>query len=111
MDNGVGEDRGRRRCSEHMVTKGVVDRSKKVNGIVERTRRCGECGTLFKTFEMTDDKLAYKQAQHDTRVKGLKCDLKYYSNLVEAVQSWFEMELQIRGEMSAAMLYEGEEGD
>lgn len=84
------------RCQEHMVVDGQVERSKKMNGVVERTRRCGQCGSLFKTFEITDDKLAFGQAAHDKKVMDVKRELGFYKDIVEKVKRIYEAERLVR---------------
>lgn len=87
------------RCQEHMVADGEIVRSIKKNGLVERTRRCGECKSLFRTFEMTDDKVASERAEQDSLVMGLRRELEYYKGLARRVGQLHELERELAEEL------------
>lgn len=86
MDDSISEDKEWRRCSEHMVADGEVERSAKTDGIVKRVRRCKECGGLFNTFEMTEDQVARQNGEHDTEIRDLKRELKFYQDVARDVK-------------------------
>ncbi len=99
------------RCQEHVITDGQVERSMKMNGLVERTRRCWECGGLFKTFEMTDDNLARKQSAHDERMKDLKRELDHYKGIFGNVKAIIEDVETLKNDVLMEYEFGDEEGD
>lgn len=80
------------RCPEHLIVDGEVDRSRKMNGVVERTRRCEKCGSLFKTFELTQDQIDRQNRDHDIEIKDLKRELDFYREGIDLVKRVWEGE-------------------
>lgn len=78
------------RCLEHMVADGQIERSIKKGGMVERTRRCGECGSLFKTTEITDEMMADIEREHNAMVNELGRELKFYGKVFTDTKAIFE---------------------
>ena len=78
------------RCPEHMVADGGVERSVKEVGNVVRTRRCDKCGSLFKTFEMTEDNVGFQLAGQEERVMKLKRELEFYGRVFTDTKAIFE---------------------
>ena len=78
------------RCSEHKVVDGQVERSMKKGAVVERTRRCGQCGSLFKTREITEDLEAHWKRERDVVIQDLKRELEFYGQVFTDTKEIFE---------------------
>lgn len=87
------------RCSEHVVADGEVDRSKKMDGVVERTRRCKECGRLFKTYEMTGDQIDRQNAEHNMEIRDLKRELDFYKELAGLMNQVYDLEEEVKNSL------------
>lgn len=98
-------------CPEHVVADGDIERSKKMNGVVERTRRCSECFSLFKTFELTDDQIARQNGEHDEDIRDLKRELKYYQEVVENIKAWYEEERTLKIALKSEYEFGNEDRD
>lgn len=79
------------RCQEHVIADGEVERSRKMNGVVERIRICKKCGSRFKTFELADDQLAKEQAEYDKQVMELKREVEYCRGIFKTIRTMDEM--------------------
>lgn len=87
------------RCQEHVYVTGEVTRSKKLNGEVERTRRCNQCSTLFKTYEMTEDCLAHKKADVQNADRELRTELAFYKRVFENMRVVFQVLEMIKDDL------------
>lgn len=111
MDVTRNGDTAVERCQEHVVADGQVERSKKMDGVVERTRRCGTCGSLFRTFELTDDQMAKQEGEHAGKVRALRRELGFYQRIVEQVKEIYRSEELLRDDLRAEYEYGNEDRD
>jgi len=96
-------------CQDHVVADGEVMRSKKMDGVVERTRRCGSCGSLFKTFELTEDQQRRIYGEHDMEIRDLKRELDYYRDIVEKFQDYYRKANELSEVMKGQAMYGNKE--
>ncbi len=96
-------------CQEHVVADGQVERSKKMDGVVERTRRCDLCGSLFKTFEMTEDQVGRQNGEHDLEIRDLRKELNYFKEIFGNVKAIVEAMETLKNDV--LMEYEFGSGD
>lgn len=87
------------KCDSHKIVKGLVERSMKEEETVIRKRRCGMCGELVKTIEMTEEKLEFRQERFEKELRVIRAELIQYKNLVDGVKRMYDAEKRVRSEL------------